>query len=144
MKVVGLDGKTYTWKLVGHTVRGSDAAGSSYHKRARKLLSQLFPSDIILEEVALPGTKGLRADYVLQNGKLMVEVQGRQHRVFVGHFHKHGLGFLQSLERDQKKREWCERNGIRLVSLQYDDTDERWRDQILGRPADAGLGQPAG
>lgn len=126
MRVKGLDGRDYTWKVTGRTTLDS-AGGSSYHRRARLLLAGLFPNEPVLEEVSLPGTKRLRADFVVFARRLVVEVQGGQHTRFNGFMHKTPLGFMKSLQRDRNKRSWCELNGIRYVELQCDGTDDDWR-----------------
>lgn len=131
MKVKGLDGREYSLDLTGHVPLGSEEGGSSYHTACRKLLAELFPSDRRLEEVGLPGSGGLAVDFLLPSRKLAVEVQGVQHLEYTPFFHKTRLGFFKYLANDRKKKEWCEKNGIRCVCLHYAHP-ERWRDQILG------------
>src|SRR5262245_17555649 len=115
MKVVGLDGRTHNWSLNGHVPLRSEETGSSYHDRCRSLLVTLFPTDRRLEEVPLPGTGDLQADFYLPGRRLLVEVHGRQHYEFCLHFHKNRLGFLKHQQRDARKREWCELNNIMYV-----------------------------
>ncbi len=132
MKVVGLDGRNYNWPLHNRSPLGSDPTRrSSGHLRARALLEALFPSDRRLEEVPLPGTGGLRADFVLPGRRLVAEVQGRQHGAYVPHFHRTEVGFLGSLGRDRRKAQWCELNDLTLVELDDDESDEQWRERIL-------------
>jgi hypothetical protein len=131
MKVQGLDGRTYSWNLSGHVPLLSEESGSQYHERCRLLLSRLFPLDRRLEEVPLPGSGELRGDFYLPGRRLMLEVHGRQHYEFVAHFHKTRLGFLQSQERDQKKKEWCGINGIVYVELPWNESDDDWSKRIL-------------
>jgi hypothetical protein len=138
MKVIGLDGRTHVWSLAGHSPKESDTEGrSSGHLRARALLARLYPVDRRLEELTLPGADGLRLDFYLPGRRLAVEVQGRQHDEYVGYFHKHRLGFVQSQGRDVRKSRWCELNGIRLVELPDGESDDEWADRLLGRATEA-------
>lgn len=133
MKIVGLDGKQYSWNIGRFTSqRGNCSDG---HKRARKLLVELFPCATILEELTLPGCGkfSLYADFYLPSLKVMVEVNGQQHYKFNNHFHKSQANFRASLSRDNNKVKWCEINDIQLVVLNDEDNDDRWREQICGR-----------
>src|SRR5687767_3019327 len=97
MKVLGLNGKQYHLKISGHKYRpGETRPRSQYHVQARELLNTLFPADIILEEVILPGSDNLTVDFFVPQANLMVEVHGEQHYKFNPHFHKNILGFINS------------------------------------------------
>jgi hypothetical protein len=39
------------------------------------------------------------------------------------------MGFVKSKKRDEDKKNWCEINSIRYVSLSFDST-ETWKDTI--------------
>lgn len=139
MRVTGFDGRVRTWNLSGHD--GVPDTGSSYHQRARLLLSQLFPTDRRLEEVTLPGSKrrggrDLRADFFLPMRRLVVEAHGEQHYKFVLDWHKTPLGFIQAQQRDRDKEEWCELNGIGYVALPHWESDDEWSRRILREEAD--------
>lgn len=132
MKVNGLDGRLYAWRLDGRSPRADDTrARSSYHLRARQLLAELFPFDRRLEEVPLPGSGKLSADFVVVGRQLVVEVHGEQHYEYVQHFHGDPAGFARSLARDSRKREWCDLNRFAYVELPHDESDEQWRDRIF-------------
>src|SRR6185312_12325118 len=119
MKVVGLDGRQYTWNLAD---KGSRATASAPHKRARKLLAELFGSEPRLEEVRPPGSGQLFFDFFLPRSGIVVEVNGEQHDRYSSFFHKSRLGFLQSTARDNKKQSFCEANMLRLVILPEKET----------------------
>jgi hypothetical protein len=126
MRVVGLDGLEHDWRPTSRP-RGEC---SSYHRAARALLRSVFPCDAILEEVFLPGSGGLHADFYLPLRRLMVEVQGEQHFTQVDHFHGDRLGFLRARLRDDDKRRWCGLNGIALVGLPFDEDEHGWRQRV--------------
>lgn len=134
MKVIGLNGREFTWKLVGHVPLGDDEQKrSQFHLAARDLLTKLFPCDRILEEVPLPGSGGLAADFFIPAEMLMVEVHGQQHYNFIPHFHTDRLGFLLSKKRDATKRYWCKLNNICLVELPYNEVPHEWSRRIRER-----------
>lgn len=130
MKVIGLDGKEYKWNI-GQYNRKRPVV-SEGHKRARNLLKEIYPCEIVLEELTLPGTGrfALYADFFLSGPRLMVEVHGKQHFEFNSFHYKSKSEFIAAQMRDSKKAEWCELNGIRLVILKDSEQNERWREQI--------------
>lgn len=134
MKVVGLDGREYHWKLSKRFGK-KNSNSSNLHKIARKLLKKLFPVNIILEEVVLPGSshnKSLSADFVIVSLNLMVEVHGEQHYKFNNFYYKTISDFHQARRRDNNKREWAELNGLTLVVLPFNQID-KWEELINDR-----------
>ena len=136
MKIKGLDGQTYTLKLNGKQPLQSDTSGrSKFHVRARQLLKKLYPNEQRLEEVSLPGSGGLTADFFLPGRRLLVEVHGQQHYEPNGFFHKTPIDFFQGQRRDRRKGEWAELNNLTFVELPFDESDTEWSDRIQGRAA---------
>jgi len=84
---------------------------------------------VIYEEVEMPGTR-LALDFLIPTLPLAVEVQGRQHYVFIKHFHKTREKFIDQLKRDRIKAEWLDLNNIPLVLLDDGEIDD-WREQII-------------
>ncbi len=138
MKIIGFNGKEYSWNLAKYsTVKNKDRSSrSQYHLRARAILSDLFHSYTILEEVKLPGSVDahkksvLYFDFYIPNLKLAVEVHGQQHYQYSPFFHKNRRDFSKAENRDDDKRSWCELNDIELVVLKYSETDDEWREQL--------------
>ncbi len=131
MKIKGLDGKKYSWSFYGQMPDISDERKrSSLHIRARNLLKSLYPVDRILEEVHLPGSGNLYADFWLPLRNKIIEVHGEQHYKFIPFFHGTQLNFLSSKANDNNKKEWCSVNGIILVELPYNESDEQWKSRI--------------
>lgn len=131
MKVTGLDRKVRTWKWKGCIVREDKIKRSSFHLAARALLKEMFPMEIILEEVPLPGTTGLSADFFVPTKMIMVETHGRQHYEFIPHFHTNWQGFLKAKQRDRDKQKWCEINKIKYVELPYNEDKQSWTNRII-------------
>lgn len=131
MKVKGFDGREHTWPPTGKVVSGIDRRQrSSLHLRCRTLLKTMYPSDMILEEVPLPGSEKLSADFYLPSRNMVIEVHGEQHYKFVAHFHGNVVNFLQSKQRDLKKIDWCNENNIAVIELPYNEADNEWRNRI--------------
>lgn len=131
MKVKGLNGREYQWKLNNKQVVAETRPRSSGHKLARELLKQLFPFEVALEEVTIPGCEtAMYFDFVVVRQKLVVEVQGEQHRTYNPHFHRNPMGFVKQRRRDQAKRDWCAINGLKLVEL-HDNRIEEWPARIV-------------
>ena len=131
MKIIGLDGKTYTWNLTNHVPYKDDERPlSQHHVRARSLLTSEFPYDRILEEVPLPGC-GLYADFYIPKRKLMIEVHGSQHYKFNSFFFKSKADFYRSKARDRKKSSWADINSITYIELPHTENDDEWRKRIF-------------
>jgi hypothetical protein len=136
MKILGLDGKEYDWKP-----RGSDALEnkSAVHCKARTIIKEIFPFDVIMEEVELIGSrdwkgkKELTVDFYVPNRHLMIEAHGEQHYSYSSFFYKQKFNFLKAQKRDSDKARWCEQNKIELIVLDHKDKPEIWRQQIESR-----------
>ncbi|NBO99219.1 MAG: hypothetical protein EBU90_03705 [Proteobacteria bacterium] len=137
MKVRGINGKEYVWNLSKYDIFYDDTRKrSKYHLRARNLLKEIYHSYRILEEVKLPGSTALHRksvlylDFYIPSIKLGVEVHGEQHYEYCPFFHKSKADFLKSKARDEDKIDWCTLNGIKIVILNYKESDDEWRQQI--------------
>ena len=139
MKVLGLDGREHSWNLTKSKYRFGKKKCSKNHKKARSVLKDLFPHDIILEEVTLPGStstsrkKPLYADFFLPSQKLMIEVHGAQHYTYNNFFYKTKQEFYRAKARDRDKEEWCDLNSINIVVLDHKATEDEWKQQINSR-----------
>ena len=133
MIVTGFDNKQY--KLSLSNKEASNPSGQ--HIRGRLLLKNIFPNDIIYEEVTLKGSKkfnqkDLYADFFILSHMLIIEIHGEQHykKTF---FHKSKLDFIQAKARDLRKRNWCDLNNITYIELPSGETNEQWRSRIYNR-----------
>ena len=137
MKIVGLDGRSYSWNLRNHVpFQDAKRPRSRYHLRARWLLKKKFPRDRILEEVPLVGSHTpqrrsiLYVDFFIPNKTVVIEVHGEQHYSFNEFFHKTKAEFYRSKKRDQDKSDWCALNSINIVVLKYSEPDDVWSKRI--------------
>jgi hypothetical protein len=131
MKVIGLDDKNYTMTLYGRDDLTDDK--SSLHLLARKLLFNIFKPAPIIEELFLPGSGGLYADFFIPLYKLVVETHGVQHYKFNPFFHSNIKDFKLGQVRDKNKIKWCEKNNIKLIELPYNEDENEWRTRIINR-----------
>ena len=137
---MGFDGRERRWSLSKCVISGDDSRPrSNLHVLARKVLRKQLPYDRILEEVPLPGShkpsrkSTLFVDFLIPSESLAVEVHGRQHFEFVAYFHGDMQGFRKSKARDKDKANWLELNSITLITLNYSETEDEWRERIINR-----------
>lgn len=125
MLIKDLDGNSHNWQLTGNMAKGKVTNKSSLHLQARGLISSLYPTLQILEEVPIPLRKNeiLYLDFYIPLKKVCCEVHGEQHYKFVSFYHNNMLNFLKSQKRDKEKQEWCEINNILYIELPYNDID---------------------
>jgi hypothetical protein len=134
MIIIGLNGKEYNWKP--KSADTIDEHKSKLHLKIKKLLKEIYPFDIILEEVTLPGSsnllkkKDLIADFYIPNRCLIVEAHGEQHYEYNSFFFKNKFQFLKAQKRDNDKIQWCNLNNIKIIALNFADSIETWRQQI--------------
>jgi hypothetical protein len=132
MLITDLDGVSHKWNLTGNMARGKIANKSSFHIKARNLITSHYPTLQILEEVPIPLKKGdtLYLDFYLPLKKLCIEVHGEQHYKFVGFYHGNMLNFLKSKKRDVEKQEWCELNGITHIVFPHFEDENQWTERL--------------
>ena len=94
-----------------------------------RLTGKLFP-----KKRGIFSNPYLELDGYNEELKIGFEYQGRQHYVFVDHFHRNGPEDLEDQQkRDVQKREECERLGIRLIEIPHDmDDPEKFICETLG------------
>lgn len=138
MKVTGINGREYVWNLNPYYMKKDNVRPrSKFHLRARELLSEIFHSYNILEEVKLPGStathrKGvLYLDFYIPQIFRAFEVHGQQHYEYTPFFHKTKADFVLAKAKDEDKIEWCRLNHIHLTTLKYSDNKDIWRQQIV-------------
>lgn len=129
MNIVDLDGNRQVWHLTGHISKGRIKEKSSFHLSARKLLTEMFPTFQILEEVPIPVRRSstLYLDFYLPLNKKVIEVHGEQHYKFTPFYHRSMIVFLKAQKRDNEKKEWCELNGLEYIVLPYNKTPD-WKE----------------
>jgi hypothetical protein len=98
--------------------KDKESARSHFQWLVGEVLSELYPTEIILEEFPCLG-EHLYVDFFLPRKKLVVEAQGQQHDTFNPFYHTDKATFLAQRARDERKAEWCATNKLHLVTIQY-------------------------
>lgn len=132
MQVKGLDDHLYTWNLTGYISKNRASNKSSLHLQARELISSMFPTLQVLEEVPITIRKSetLYLDFYLPLKKLCIETHGEQHYNFVPFYHNNKFNFLKAQKRDREKEEWCDINGIKYIALPYNEDLDEWKGRL--------------
>lgn len=119
MEVRLLSGGTARLRLNHKRLRTKGGSKSKFQHGVGQQLTEQHPHDVIFEEVHVP-RDGFILDFFIPSLDLVVECHGRQHTEHVKHFHKTKQDFHNQQDTDQKKRDWCELNGFRLIEI-YDE-----------------------
>lgn len=98
----------------------SVASRSKFQNNIKNFIKDYWVHDVVFEEFRVVGSR-LSLDFYNANKKIAIEVQGDQHIKYVKHFHKNRMKYLDQLKRDQKKLDFCEMNGIKLVEIYSTD-----------------------
>ena len=120
-RVIKLDLRPSRWPR-----RSEEDCKSKLQWGVSSIIGEMYPHDVILEEFFVPGDH-LYIDFFLPRRKLAVEVHGQQHYSYNPYFHGSKENFLKSLERDQRKVEWCGMNNIDLIVIKYDEKEDEIR-----------------
>ena len=84
-----------------------------------RIVSKLFPSHLVRREASPSWLGQQRIDIYLPELKLVIEHQGEQHYRPVGAFGGEEA-FAKTLERDERKRALCKKNGVAVVDIRFD------------------------
>jgi hypothetical protein len=118
MRVLDLQGNPTSWSISANKFprRSLLASKSKLQYSVGVVLDELFPFDVVLEEVTLPNSR-LAFDFFLPKRLIAVEVDGQQHFSQVPFFHKTNKQFHAQQDRDRQKEYFCELNGIELIRV---------------------------
>lgn len=94
---------------------------SKFQKGVKDFLYPYWKNHIVYEEMPVLGTR-LRIDFYNASKRIAVECNGRQHGNYNKFFHQGCReNYRLQIERDLKKYQWCEINGIELIEIEPDD-----------------------
>lgn len=91
---------------------------SKFQKEVKECLRQYWIGNLVYEEFPMVGSR-LKFDFFNASQNIIVEADGKQHIQYVEFFHKNRGSFLTQIKRDEKKEEFCKRNGILLIRLNH-------------------------
>ena len=92
-------------------------ATSKLQRQASHLLSVHFGQHTIRENHRPDWLDGLELDFYIEELRVGIEVQGRQHYEYTPIFHKSYGAFLEQQERDEQKAILCFRQGVTLYEI---------------------------
>lgn len=130
MIMIGLDGKEYKFNFAKYKSRSNRENKSNLHRECLELLETMLKGYSIYEEVTLPGTNKLYADFFIPDLNLVVEVHGQQHYNYTPFFHKSKADFYLGKKRDKDKIEFCSINNLSIAILPYNEK-EKWNQIII-------------
>ena len=119
MEIRLLKGGTENIRLSNKRIRAKGISKSNFQYEIGQQLTKKYPHDVIYEEVIISGD-GFVLDFFIPSLHLVIECHGRQHQKHIRHFHKTKKEFHKQQDTDQKKRDWCELNGFKLIEI-YDE-----------------------
>ncbi len=119
MEVRLLKGGIAKLRLNNKWLKTAGRSKSKFQHDIGKQLADQYPHDVIFEEVIVPGDRFI-LDFFIPSLNLVIECHGLQHTKHVKHFHKTKKDFHNQQDVDQKKRDWCELNGFRLIEIYYE------------------------
>jgi hypothetical protein len=119
MKIKLLNGLEENINLKKYIIDKDGLCKSKFQKRIRDELIEKYPQDIICEEIYIKGEK-FYLDFLIVSRGIVIEVNGRQHNEHIRFFHKTIVAFNKQKASDQRKRDWCKLNDLRLIEI-YDE-----------------------
>jgi hypothetical protein len=131
MKFTTLTGKKKPADITKYLVdwdggcRGKSIWGK-FQYDVKQFLRTYWENHVVCEELpcfgtASEGRRNLRLDLVNLTRGTAIEVNGKQHGEYVEFFHGDRSGYLDQIERDGRKSEWCEMNELELVYIMPND-----------------------
>jgi hypothetical protein len=85
-----------------------------------RILKEMFPDNDIVGEKYIKETKQF-IDIFDETLSIAYEYNGIQHYQQKGTWNRSDKAWSLQLERDEKKKKWCDRNDIPLVVIRYDE-----------------------
>jgi len=119
MKIRLLNGSEENINLKNYIIDRDGFCKSKFQKDIRDQLIKKYPNDIICEEVYIRGEK-FYLDFFIPSLKLIIEVNGRQHKQHVKFFHKTKRDFHEQLSTDKRKKDWADINNFRIQEINYE------------------------
>ena len=112
-----LSGHTKSKDLTKYLIDWEGKTRSKFQSVVKAYLRKYWENYVCYEEMPLVGTR-MTFDLVNMTKRLIVEVQGAQHAKANKFFHgETGHKFLEQLDRDKQKGEWCELNEFKLIEI---------------------------
>lgn len=127
MKMIDVNGKMVNADIRPSKYPLKPKSRSSLQGKTQEFLVEKYPAEVILEDFTLPGSR-LSVDFLIWSRGIAVEVQGRQHTEHNDFFHgsHENKNFFKQVNRDLRKLNWCESNGLELIEIFTEKDLENW------------------
>ena len=131
MKFVALSGRVKRASINNYLIdwdapcRGKSKWGK-FQYDVKQFFRPYWENHVVCEELKCFGTasidkKSLRIDLVNFTIGVAVEVNGVQHSEYNKFFHGDRHGYLNQIDRDGRKSEWCDMNDLKLIYIHPED-----------------------
>ncbi len=124
MRLFNVHGRLVKKNVAHFRIKWDAKSKSKLQFRVKQFLKPFWQHMVVFEEFPVYGTL-LKVDFINATKNLAIEVNGSQHDAVHPFFHQNRkYNFLQSINRDVRKREWLERNHFRLLEIQEEEVDQ--------------------
>lgn len=108
--------------LSKYAIDWNSKSPSQFQKKIKDFLAKYWSADIgVCEEFRISGSL-LRVDFLHFGKRIAIEASGQQHFEYTPFFHGNNpLNYMQSIKRDDAKRQWLEKNGFKVIELIEED-----------------------
>jgi hypothetical protein len=118
MTLFDVKGRIVKKNVSGYLIKWDKESKSKLQREVKSFLKPFWKSHIVYEEFPVYGTL-LRVDFLNATMKIAVEVDGPQHGQLHFFHNKNPLNYLTSIQRDDRKYDWIEKNGFTLVIIKH-------------------------
>lgn len=120
MKLKDVDGRVRYKNCQKYRIDWNGKSRSKYQFGVKKFLEKYWSNHVVYEEFPVYGSR-MTLDFFNANRSLAIEVQGEFHTGFSEFAHGTSTQYWKQIERDRKKRIWCEQNEIHLLEIFPED-----------------------
>lgn len=124
MRLYNVYGKLVSKNVSKYLIDWDGKSRSKLQFRVKQFLKPYWKGHQMYEELPVFGTL-LKIDLVNMTLKISIEVMGSQHSAYNKFFCNNSpANYLSSIKRDFKKLEYLEKNGFKVVEINYDEVDK--------------------
>ncbi|MFA6432915.1 MAG: hypothetical protein WCV82_03855 [Candidatus Paceibacterota bacterium] len=121
MQFETLTGRRKSKSVQPYLIDWDDVSLSKFQRRVKEFLHHYWKNHVVCEEFPVIGTR-MRLDFYNVTRRIAIECDGEQHNQYNAHFHKGSFSLFQKqMDRDDKKKQWCDLNDITLVRVYEED-----------------------
>lgn len=113
------DGQYYYLNVLDYKTDWNATIASKGQKEVKDFFKKYWSTDCVCEEMKCRPlySNNYRLDLINIDRRIAVEFNGRGHIKFDKQIHKDIDDFYNAVERDHKKKMWCEKNNIELIEI---------------------------